>query len=135
MLVAKCQTTEAVFAHVVPQKGVGSEMYAVERLKRDTLWFGHAKVILKSDSEPAIMKLLKGTLQVLRVDGLEYVREDHSAAYGSSPNASTEKACRDVARFLTTFKFDLEDSIRVVGGTRGVADDCEAQCGEWRNSV
>ena len=35
VLVAKCFKTKAVFAHVVPQKGVDPERYAVERLAKD----------------------------------------------------------------------------------------------------
>ena len=57
ILVAKCQYTKCVFAHVVPQKGIDPNLYAVKRLTRDVLWLGHNKIILKSDNEVAIMKL------------------------------------------------------------------------------
>ena len=37
ILVAKCHMTKCLFAHVVPQKGMDPQNYAVERLKRDVL--------------------------------------------------------------------------------------------------
>ena len=58
ILVAKCFSTKCFFAHVVPQKGVDVERYAVERLAKDVQWLGHSRVILRSDNEPAIQKLL-----------------------------------------------------------------------------
>ena len=41
ILVAKCHLTKCLFAHVVLQKGMDPQNYAVERLKRDILWLGH----------------------------------------------------------------------------------------------
>ena len=38
VLVAKCCKTKCVFADTVPQKGVDSERYAVDRLVRDLRW-------------------------------------------------------------------------------------------------
>ena len=51
ILAAKCQFTKCVFSHAVPQKGIDPQLYAVNRLKRDVLWLGHNKIILKSDNE------------------------------------------------------------------------------------
>ena len=34
------------------------DCYAVERLARDVQWLGHTRVIIKSDNEKAILKLL-----------------------------------------------------------------------------
>ena len=68
IIVAKCQMTKCVFAHGVPQKGLDPKLYAVERLKRDVLWLGHNRVILKSDNEHAIRSLLRNILKVLRIE-------------------------------------------------------------------
>ena len=65
ILVAKCNMTKYIFAHVVPQEGMDPEHDAVEKLKRDTLWLGHTKVILKSDNEQAIVALLRNALKAL----------------------------------------------------------------------
>ena len=47
VFVAHCTNTKCVFAHVVPQKGIDPDYYAVERLVRDIKWLGHTWVILK----------------------------------------------------------------------------------------
>ena len=44
ILVALCQDTGCVFSHVIPQKGVDPEKYAVERLARDIQWLGHTRI-------------------------------------------------------------------------------------------
>ena len=44
------------------------ENYAVERLKRDVLWLGHTKVILKSDNEQAILAVLRNTSRTFGVE-------------------------------------------------------------------
>ena len=61
---------------------------------RDILWLGHSKVILKSDNEVAIMKLLREVLKTLRVQGIEQAAEHHSAVYDPSSNGAMENACR-----------------------------------------
>ena len=84
ILVAKCQYTKCTFAHVVPQKGLDPDLYAVKRLTRDILWLGHNRVILKSDNERAIVALLKNTIKALRIENIENTQEAHPAAYDSS---------------------------------------------------
>ena len=54
--------TKAVFGHVVPRKGIDDKRFAVDALVSDIVWLGHTKVILKSDNEPAILKLLSESL-------------------------------------------------------------------------
>ena len=46
--VAKCFKTRCAFAHVVPQKGVDPERYAVDWLVKDMEWLGHSRVILRA---------------------------------------------------------------------------------------
>ena len=51
--------SKAVFAHVVPTKGVVDENgFSVDALVSDVKWLGYNKVTLKSDDAPAIVKLL-----------------------------------------------------------------------------
>ena len=45
--------------HVAKSKGTEDDGHAVEKLKRDIMWPGYAKVNLKSDNEPAIVALLQ----------------------------------------------------------------------------
>ena len=96
-----------------PCKGVDPERYAVERLRRDVLWLGHNKVILKSDNEKAIVTLLRTTLAVLRLENVENTQEAHPAACDSSSNATTESACKLVAGQIRRLKSCLEDRIQM----------------------
>ena len=57
ILVVKDSKSKVISAHVVACKGVDDNGYAVEKLKRDILWFGYRSVILKSDNEPAIVTI------------------------------------------------------------------------------
>ena len=55
LLVAKDSLGKAVFAHVVPQKGVDPAHYHVDALIRDVAWLGYTRLSLRSDNEPAIL--------------------------------------------------------------------------------
>ena len=93
ILVAKCHSSKCIFAYVVPRKGVDITLYAVERLKRDVMWLGHTRIVLKSDNERAILALLRTTLRVLQKEvEIDNVQEAHPAAYDPSSNGSTENA-------------------------------------------
>ena len=71
ILAVRDSATKAVFGHVVPRKGIDEKKFAVDALVSDIVWLGHTKVVLKSDNEPAILKLLSESLRVLRTQGLE----------------------------------------------------------------
>ena len=60
----------------------------------DLKWLGFTRVILKSDNEPAIIKLLSDTLLELRyqVLDLEQAAEEHPNTSDSSGNADVEAA-------------------------------------------
>ena len=68
ILIAKDTRGKAVFSHVIPQKGVDQDHYSVDVLVKDVLWLGFREVFLKSDNEPAILKLLEHALTELRLD-------------------------------------------------------------------
>ena len=59
MLVVRDNKSKAVFAHVVPTKGIDEKGFSVDALVSDVKWLGYNKVTLKSDNEPAIVKLLQ----------------------------------------------------------------------------
>ena len=80
-MVAKCHWSKCTFAHVVPQKGVDPDHYAVERLAKDIQWLGHTKIILKTDNEHAILKLLREILKQLKIGGQEQASESHPPVY------------------------------------------------------
>ena len=53
----------------------------------DVKWLGYSKLTLKSDNEPAIVKLLSEALRELRVNGVSQVLEEHSPEYDPKPMA------------------------------------------------
>ena len=72
---------------MVPLKGVDTTLYAVEWFKRDVMWLGHTRIVLKSDNERAILALLRTMLRVLQKEvEIDNVQESHPAAYDPSSN-------------------------------------------------
>ena len=102
-MIAHCQKTKCVFSHVTPQKGIDADRYAVERLARDVQWLGHTRIILKSDNEKAILKLLTEVLKSLRVTLMDQATQQHPAAYDPNSNGATEVTCKRVGGLLRPY--------------------------------
>ena len=77
ILVVKGSKSKAVFAHAVPQKGVDPKRYVVDMIVEDVLWLGWSQVLMKTDNERPIAKLLKESLAACKVAGLDQVGEEH----------------------------------------------------------
>ena len=69
LLIVKDSKSSAVFAHAVVQKGKDDKRFAVDMVVRDVLWLGYPHVLLKSDNEPSVVKLLQEALGSLKVTG------------------------------------------------------------------
>ncbi len=110
ILVAHDSKGKACFAHVVPQKGIDADHYAVDVLLKDIRWLGYTRISLRSDNEPAILKLLEHALTEARytVEDMEQVLEEHPNAYDSSGNGQIEAVVKQVTGMLRTNKLDLE---------------------------
>ena len=67
-ITARDSLSKCVFAHAVPQKGVDEKRFVVDRMAQDIQWLGYSKIILKCDSEPATLQVLRETLKTLRVE-------------------------------------------------------------------
>ena len=113
ILVAKDSLGKAVFAHAVPQKGVDADHYAVDVLMEDIGWLGYTALSLRSDNEPAILKLLRHAVTEarIRVDDLTQVMTEHPNAYDHAGNGEVENAVKQVTGILRTNKLDLEKRI------------------------
>ena len=85
--------------------------HAVDIIVDDVVWLGYSKVILKSDNEPAIIKLSKEALATLKVPGLEQAGEEHPPPYDSQANGSVENAVELMKCGFRTLKFCLERRI------------------------
>ena len=94
ILVVKDSMNRVICAHVVPCKGVGSDGYAVEKLKRDILWLGYSRVTLKSDNERAILALMREALRSIKVDVVDQANEAHPANYDSKHSGAVENAVK-----------------------------------------
>ncbi len=120
ILVATVSTGKAVFAHTVDVKGPGEDRYAVQRLAEDICWLGYTRVLLRSDNEPAILKLLEESLKSLRVGVVaaeppggeepseemrhyhKQVGQEHPSVYDSNANGEVENATRRPSGQLRT---------------------------------
>jgi hypothetical protein len=113
ILVIKDAMSRTICAHAVPCKGVGSDRYAVESLKRDILWLGYSRVTLKSDNEQAFLALMAEALRAVKVEMVDQASESHPADYDSKRNGSVENAVKLVQGMLRTMKSDLESRIKM----------------------
>ena len=66
VLVVRDNRSKAVFAHTVPVQGADEGGFAVKAIVDDVVWLGYTKLVLKTDNEPAILKLLQESLRDLR---------------------------------------------------------------------
>ena len=53
-VIVRDSMTKAIFAHVVPCKGLDEHLHVVKLVCADIEWMGHVKMILQSDGEPAL---------------------------------------------------------------------------------
>ena len=111
MLVMKDHKEGNIFAMVVPAKGVPRPWVP----KRATQWIeqlGHAKIILKSDGERAIVKLAKEIRKCRGEDSATLL--EHPEPGESKSNGSTEGAVGIMEGMVRTVKDGLE---RRIGAT------------------
>ena len=111
VLIIRDSKSKRVFAHVVPSKGVDEGGFSVRMLVDDVKWLGYSKVTLKSDNEPAIVKLLTEALRELRIQGLDQTLEEHSPEYDPQANGSAEVAVRLLKGHLRTLRSCIEAQI------------------------
>jgi hypothetical protein len=108
-LIANDTRGKGVFAHVIPQKGVDQDHYSVDVLVKDVLWLGFREIFLKSDNEPAILKLLEHALTELRLDAkLDQVAQEHPNTYDPAGNGDVEATVKQFQGIVRTNKRDLE---------------------------
>ena len=94
ILVAREIVTRCTFAHVVKCKGVDDDRFSVDCLVRDVEWMGFARLMLRSDDEPAIVALLREALKSISVDvpAIEQIAEEHPPEHDPQANGAVENA-------------------------------------------
>ena len=76
-LVGVDRHTQGVLAHVVPSKGTDETGFSVDSLVEGVKWFDYSKLMLKSDNEPAMVKLLSEALRELTIQEVLQVLGEH----------------------------------------------------------
>lgn len=106
---AKDSKSKTVFAHAVGAKESDEDGCAAPRLAEDIAWLSHTKVTLKSDNEPASVKVLKDPLRTAGVGVEEFgqVQEGPSVTYDSKSNGGVENAAKQVTKLLRMLKSRL----------------------------
>ena len=104
VLVVRDSKCKAVFAHVLPTKGIDEKGFSVDALASDAKWLGYSKVTLKSENEPAIVKLPQEALRELRVHGLEQTLEEQSPEYDPQANENAEVGVKLVKGHFRTVR-------------------------------
>ena len=74
-LIVRNNVCKVMFGHIVPRTGIDEKGFAVDAIVQDAKWLGYTKIMLKTDKEPAILKLLTESLRELRILGLDGLRE------------------------------------------------------------
>ena len=88
ILLVKDAKSEYIGAHVVPVTGVGEDPYAAKKMRRDMLWLGDSRVIVKTDNGPASNAMLHELLKALKVEVIE-ASADHAQRTRSTTKRSS----------------------------------------------
>ena len=105
--------SKGIFAHAVPQKGMDEGRFVVECFATTVLWLGWSRVIVRSDNEPAIVKLVNETLKSLKVSGLDQASAEGSIPYDPQSNGAAEAAVKMVKGSLQACHRSLEKQLGV----------------------
>lgn len=112
-IVIRCAKSKAIFAHVVPCKGVDEEDYVAGLVVNDLAWLGYTAMIIKADNEPALQALVRKVIRRAAADckTLDQVSKEEPAKYDSQSNGLTEVGVFLVRGIFRTLKLCLEARI------------------------
>ena len=92
----------------MPKKGPDEEGYSVECFVHDIMSPGYARVIVRSDNEPAIVRLVKDVLAASKVNGIDQAQAEGSVPYDPQSNGAAEAAVRVYKGQMRTLQLGLE---------------------------
>ena len=106
--------SKALFAHVVPCKGVDEEHYVRDIVVSDLEWMGHTAMLLKADNERSLQALVRAVIRRSQATckDLAQVSQEQPAAYDSQSNGLTEVGVQLVRGHFRTLKLCLEERIQ-----------------------
>ncbi len=109
-LILRCHESKALFAHAVPVKGDDEDHYVADLIASDIAFMGHVKLLIKSDNEPALLKLAEAALVKIRCQvqkgesSVKNVSSEQAAEHESASNGGTECGIRSVRGLFRTIK-------------------------------
>ena len=107
LLACVCSRTGDYFLHAVPKKGLDSKGYAAECLAKSILGMGHARCVVRSDNEPAILQLVRVATGRVRLGGVDVV-DKGSVPHDPQTNGRAEAAVKLLKGLLSAHKLSLE---------------------------
>ena len=94
-LVVRDLKPKAFFAvHAVIAKGVDEKGLITDSIVKDIDWMGCARVIFKSDNEPAIVKVVQESIKALKVEGLDQAGGEHPSPYNPKAKGGIEEGVK-----------------------------------------
>ena len=111
-IIMRDRETKMTFAHVCPCKG--PDPWVIARVADDIDTIGHADIIMKSDGEPALVKLM----MEIKAKRAHSTIPQHPPAYDPQSNGAIEKAVDDVMGQVRALKIGLERRIKERIGAR-----------------
>ena len=107
LIVARDKHTLMTFAHLCRCKGAG-DSWIVEKLIEDLATLGHSKLFVKTDGEPALVKVM----EAIQAGRDHPTLPKHPPAYDPQANGVVEKAVDDVMAQLRALKIGLERRLK-----------------------
>ncbi len=109
IIVGRCRRSRWAFAEVVPSKG--RDPYAIKRVTQSLKALGYPRMDLKTDQEPAIMKLKEAVAKELRSDhGITMIDEESPVGEHKS-NGEVENSVKRIQGMVRIHKDALEERI------------------------
>jgi len=102
ILVSRCSHSKWISANVLPKKGAYPE--GIRRLGEELDKLGRRRMVVKSDQEPAILKLIEATVRERHQD----ITTEQSPVGEHASNGVAERAAQAIQGQARTFKLALE---------------------------
>ena len=96
-------------AHAVRTKGANDDGFAAARICEDIEFAGHTKVILRSDNEPALLKVVSDALKGLRVQQIDSAGSEGSVPYDPQTAGAAEVAVRNLKGQVRAMQLTLDN--------------------------
>ena len=107
LIVCRDRLTLQTFAHLCRCKGPGDE-WVVDKIMEDLATLGHTKLIMKTDGEPALVKVM----EAVQGKREHQTIPKHPPAYDPQANGVIEKAVDDVMGQIRALKIGLESRLK-----------------------